>query len=58
MSSSADAIKYYGYLAYKFNDGKPIEVKFKTNATTFLIDSGGFGQGTARPGKRTREGSN
>ncbi|MEK6880579.1 MAG: hypothetical protein AABY22_13260, partial [Nanoarchaeota archaeon] len=38
-SSSADCIKLYGFLAHKFNDDKPIVVKFNTNATTYLVNS-------------------
>ncbi len=45
LSSSADAIKYYGWLAHKFNDDKPITVTFKTNATSYYVISSNYGQG-------------
>lgn len=41
--NSADLIKYYGYLAYKFNNGKPITVKFNTNATSYYVVSAQYG---------------
>ena len=41
--SSADLIKYYGYLAYKFNNGKPITVKFKTKASSYYVISAQYG---------------
>lgn len=36
-------IKYYGWLAYKFNDKQPLTVKLKTNATAYWIKSSYYG---------------
>lgn len=41
--NSPDLIKYYGYLAYKFNNGKPINVKFKTKASSYYVVSAQYG---------------
>lgn len=35
--NSNDLIRYYGYLAYKLNDNKPLEVELETKATDFYI---------------------
>lgn len=43
--NSPDLIKYYGYLAYKFNNGQPITVKFKTKATSYYVISSNYGEG-------------
>lgn len=45
LRTSADVIKYYGYLAYKLNNGQPITVKFKTKATSYYVISSNYGEG-------------
>lgn len=45
LRGTGDVLKYYGYLAYKLNDGRPITVKFKTKATTYYVNSSFYGDG-------------
>ncbi len=41
-SYSNDLIKYYGYVAYKLNGNKPIEVELESTATNFWVNSSKF----------------
>lgn len=39
---SNDLVRYYGYLAYKMNDNKPLDVELETKATQFYIATSKF----------------